>query len=91
MSLSDEPACGSLRHIVPNHSPENSRAAKTSRCRAVPCAISSPALPCVSIAYPPIAMQACEMNALAAFSTVQGSCMPPISASCDAAIMPVSA
>ena len=38
-----------------------------------------------------MAMQAWEKNALAAFSTTQGSCMPPIPASCDAAIMPVAA
>ncbi len=39
MSDSDEPACGSLRHMVPNQRPANSFFANTSFCSAVPCAI----------------------------------------------------
>ena len=78
MSLSDEPACGSDRHIVPAQRPENSFSANTCFWAGVPCTISRPALPLVS-RLEPMLTDAIAKKALAAASTVYGSCMPPMS------------
>ena len=76
MSDSDDPACGSDRHIVPIQRPPNSFLANTSFCSGVPCAISRLALPVVSIAQL-ILTEALLKIAFAAASTVYGNCMPP--------------
>ncbi len=86
-----DPACGSLRHMVPKKRPENSLRANTSRCSGEPCAISRLALPLVSIAPPPRPIAALEKKVLAAISITHGSCMPPIAWSWAAASMPDSA
>ena len=49
VATGDEPACGSLRHIVPNHGRRTRCCANTSCCSGVPCAISRLALPLVSM------------------------------------------
>ena len=68
-SLRDEPACGSLRHMVPEKRPENSLAANTCFCKSVPCTISKLALPLVSMPDPMLT-EAMLKKALAAASTV---------------------
>ena len=79
MSDKLDPACGSLRHIVPAKRPEKFCCANTFFCSAEPCAISKLALPLVSMLPPPKAMAALEKKLFAAISITQGSCMPPIS------------
>ncbi len=90
MSARLEPACGSLRHIVPDQRPANSACANTRCCAGVPCAISKAALALVSMPAPMLTL-ALAKKALAAASTVCGSCMPPIEKSCAAASMPEAA
>ena len=68
-SLRDEPACGSDKHMVPDHLPENSFKANTLRCRSVPCAMSKLALPTVNRPEPMLT-EAIAKNELAAASTV---------------------
>ena len=89
-SLSEDPACGSDRHMVPDQRPENSLSAKTCFCSADPCAINRLALPTVSMPEPMLT-DAMAKKALAAASTVYGSCMPPMSWFCAALSMPLSA
>ena len=49
ISESDEPACGSEMHMVPNQRPDNWFAANTRFCASVPCTISRLALAVVSL------------------------------------------
>ena len=88
-SDNDDPACGSLRHMVPVNRPLNSFRANTSFCKALPCFMSKFALPTVSMP-PPMLTEAHAKKALAAASTVNGNCMPPMSWLCDALNMPLS-
>ncbi len=69
MSLSDEPACGSLRHMVPEKRPANSLRANTAFCISVPCTINRPALPLVN-RLEPMLTEARPKKPLAAASTV---------------------
>ena len=78
MSDSDEPACGSDRHMVPVKRPPNSLRANTCFCISVPCTISRLALPLVS-RLEPMLTEATAKKPLAAASMVYGSCMPPSS------------
>ena len=78
MSLKDEPACGSLKHMVPAQRPLNSLAANTCFCNSVPCTISRLALPTVS-RLEPMLIDALPKKALAAASMTYGNCMPPCS------------
>jgi hypothetical protein len=68
-SLSEEPACGSDRHMVPAQRPENSFLAKTSFCISVPCTISRLALPLVSM-FEPMLTEAIAKKLLAAACSV---------------------
>ena len=68
-SLRLEPACGSLRHMVPDQRPENSLSANTCFCSSVPWAISRLALPVVSMPLPMLT-EAIAKKLLAAASTV---------------------
>ncbi len=68
-SLKLEPACGSLRHMVPEKRPENSLSANTFFCRSVPCTISRLALPALS-RLELMLIDAMAKKALAAASTV---------------------
>ena len=52
ISDSEEPACGSDKHMVPVNRPENSFSAKTFFCNSVPCAINKFALPTVNMPAP---------------------------------------
>jgi hypothetical protein len=69
MSLKDDPACGSLKHMVPAQRPANSFKANTFFCMSLPCAISKLALPMVNMPAPMLT-DAQAKNALAADSTV---------------------
>ena len=64
-----EPACGSLKHMVPLNRPLNSFFANTDFCNSVPCTISKLALPVVSMPEPMLT-EAQAKNALAAASTL---------------------
>ena len=64
MSLSEEPACGSLRHMVPAHRPLNSRWANNCFCMGVPWANNKLALPTVNI-WAPMLTDAQAKKALA--------------------------
>src|SRR5690606_16542534 len=91
MSDSEDPACGSDKHMVPVHSPRSCGRAKAPTCAGAPCASSSAALPMVSAGYAQAPMLAAYRRATAAFSTVTGSCMQPTASSCVAAMRPLSA
>jgi hypothetical protein len=69
MSLSEEPAWGSDRHMVPAQRPLNSLAAKTCFCMSVPWAMMALALPEVSM-LEPMLTEAAAKKLLAAASTV---------------------
>src|SRR6218665_3600132 len=71
-SLSEEPACGSDKHMVPEKRPENPLCANTVCCRRVPCTISRLALPTVSRPEPMLT-EAMAKKLFAAATSVQGS------------------
>ena len=77
MSASDEPACGSDRHIVPWNRPSTIGRTYASTCSSEPWASSRLALPTVSIAYDQVPMFAAWNHAKQAVWTTCGSCRPP--------------
>ena len=64
-----DPACGSLRHMVPDQRPENSFSANTFFCAAVPCFINKLALP-TDNKPEPMLIEAMAKNEFAAASRV---------------------
>ena len=91
MSASDEPACGSERHIVPWNRPSTIGRTYASTCSSEPWARSRLALPTVSIAYDQVPMPAAWNHAKQAVWTTCGSCRPPTRSSMPPPISPASA
>jgi hypothetical protein len=84
--VSDDPACGSDRHIVPVKRPEIMGRTKRRRSCSSPKLASSCAAPAVSAAYEWNATFALEKTAVQALAITSGSCRPPSSASKVAAV-----
>jgi hypothetical protein len=89
-SASDEPACGSDRHMVPVNRPWTIGRTQVSICSGVPYRSSRLALPTVSMAYALVATLAAANQPKPAAATVAGSCRPPTAASMLAPITPAA-
>ena len=91
MSASEEPACGSDRHMVPSASPAICGWAKAATWAGVPNAAISRALAMVSIGKAEAEMLAAMNAAIETLAARIGSCIPPRSASKVPAISPAAA
>mmetsp|Transcript_28953 Transcript_28953/g.87654 ORF Transcript_28953/g.87654 Transcript_28953/m.87654 type:complete len:214 (+) Transcript_28953:849-1490(+) len=90
MSVSDEPACVSERHMVPHQSPLSSFGSTCARCSSVPwcCRIfAAPTLSAKCAEKPAFADEKCSPTAPL---TATGICDPPTSASIDVVRKPAS-
>ncbi|SCD83496.1 hypothetical protein GA0115246_106701 [Streptomyces sp. SolWspMP-sol7th] len=90
-SASEEPACGSERHIVPNQRPSAMGRTKVSICSRLPWASRRFALPMVRKGYADVPTFAAWNHAKHASVTTRGSCIPPTEASSPALVSPASA
>src|SRR3954469_15874627 len=90
-SDSDEPACGSDRHIVPKKRPSTIGRTYASTISGVPYFCSRLALPMVKKGYDEVPTLAAWNHAKQAPATTLGSCIPPIDSSIALAISPLCA
>lgn len=89
-SASDDPACGSERHIVPRNRPSTMGRTKVSICSFEPCARMRLALPIVRNGYAAVPTFAAWNQAKHASATTDGSWPPPTSWSMVLAMSPDS-
>lgn len=85
-----EPACGSVRHMAPVHSPETSRGRTRRFCRSVPCRASASMAPWVSMGQRPKAMLAAWTISNTASSIALERPWPPCSGSALSEFQPCS-
>ena len=89
MSASDEPACGSDRHMVPKKRPSTMGLTQRSICSGEAWASSRLALAWVRKGYPAVPTLAAWNHAVHAALTTWGNCSPPTDSSMLAASRPV--
>ena len=85
------PHCGSVRFMVPVHSPATIFGTNIFFCSGLPCTISAAVAPMVRPPYIENAMLAALWNSVTTWLSVTGSPCPPYSAGADSPSQPPSA